>query len=118
MAEWIYNRNGKATAIDCCDCVYDSEGHFRLWISGNNLYNMQGHHVGWVDGGVFYDRNNRVIGFIRNYTGYIPSLPGMGGTPGMPGLGGRPGRPTFSLVPGRPGCSGWSDVLLEDYIVG
>lgn len=114
--EWVFNNKGDATAIDCGDCLYDRNGRFRLWISGNNLYNTRGYHVGWVEGGVFYDRNNRVLGFTLNRTGYIPYMPGVHGVSGMPGFGGRPGRPGFSGVPGRPGYSGWSDILLEDYI--
>ena len=53
MLEWIYNRNGRAVALNCDDCVFDSNGCFRLWKWENNLYNMNGNHVGWVEGGVF-----------------------------------------------------------------
>ena len=116
MAKWIFNRYGRATAIDCGDAVYDSCGRFRLWVYDGNLYNMYGYHVGWAEDGVFYDDQNMVIGFTLDYTGHLPSRPGVGGTPGMPGMCGRPARPGFSGEPGRPGYSGWSNCLLEDYI--
>ena len=61
MLEWIYNRNGRAVALNCDDCVFDSNGCFRLWKLENNLYNMNGNHVGWVEGGVFYDSQNPVL---------------------------------------------------------
>ena len=36
MAKWIFNRYGRATAIDCGDAVYDSCGRFRLWVYDGN----------------------------------------------------------------------------------
>lgn len=116
MANWIFNRNGIATAIDCGDAIYDRTGRFRIWIYGKNLYNMYGYHIGWTESGVFYDSQNRILGFTQNCTGYLPSRPGISGTPAIPGLSGRPGKPGFSGEPGRPGYSGWSSYLLEDYI--
>lgn len=116
MLEWIYNRNGRAVALNCDDCVFDSNGCFRLWKLENNLYNMNGNYVGWVEGGVFYDSQNRVLGFTRDHSKFLPSTPGICGTPGYPGISGKPGRPGFSGVPGRPGYCGWSTILMEDYI--
>jgi len=117
MLEWIYNRNGRAVALNCDDCVFDSNGCFRLWKWENNLYNMNGNHVGWVEGGVFYDSQNRVLGFTRDHSKSLPSTPGICGTPGYPGISGKPSRPGFSGVPGRPGYSEWSTILMEDYII-
>lgn len=99
MFKWIYNRNGKAVALHCEDCVYDSNGYFLLWIWENNLYNMNGYHVGWVDGGVFYDSDNRVRGFTRDRSKSLPSTPRICGTPGYPGMSDRPRRPGFSVRP-------------------
>lgn len=112
----IYDNNGQAGALLIGDAVYNKNGSFRLWVIGHNLYNTNGDHVGWTEGGVFYDSNNDVIGFIGDYTGHLPSNPGVCGAPGMPGIGGKPGRPGLSDEPGRPGYGGWSRVKLEDYI--
>ena len=115
--KWIFNRNGQAAALDCGDSIYDRDGRFHLWIIGRNLYSMNGHHVGWAENGVYYDSNNLVIGFTRDHTGHLPYSPGYGGEPGMPFyLSARPALMAHSGEPGRPGYSGWSEILLEDYI--
>ena len=116
MTKWIFNRNGRAAALDGGDAVYDSHGNLCFWVYGNNLYNRDGDHVGWTEGGVYYDSDNDVIGFVRDHTQDLPSNPGIGGTPGILLFLHRPGRPGFSGIPGRPGYGGWSDTLLEDYI--
>ena len=39
MTKWIFNRNGRAAALDGGDAVYDSHGNLCFWVYGNNLYN-------------------------------------------------------------------------------
>jgi hypothetical protein len=115
MTEWIYDRNGNASAILDGDCIRSDRGEVAAWVSGNNLYSLNGHHIGWFEDGVLSDSSNQVIGFIRNAT-RLPSRPGLSGTPGTPGFAGRPGRPGFSGVPGRPGRGGWSSNDLKNYL--
>jgi len=110
MAEWLFDRNGRASAILDGDMVRNDRGEVRLWIYGNNLYSLNGKHIGWFESGVLYDSANRSIGFTAGATGYLPSRPGLSGLPGMPGFSGVPGRPGFSGVPVRPGFGGWSAV--------
>lgn len=115
MAEWIYNKHGRATVLFENDCLRDNRGQVIAWIYGNNLYSLRGHHIGWFEGRVFYDNRNRALGFLYNHTGYLPSIPGLCGMPGLPGLAGRPGMPGLGGIPGRPGYGGWSETLIEDY---
>jgi len=115
MSDWIYDRNGNATAIFDGDCIRDDAGRVAAWISGSNVYSLNGQHIGWFENGVIYDSNNSALGFLRNATG-LSSRPGLSGTPGTPGFAGRPGRPGFAGTPGRPGRGGWSRHDLSDYI--
>jgi hypothetical protein len=115
MVEWIFDKNGKATAIFDADCIRTGAGDVAVWIARNNLYSLKGDHIGWFENGVFYDSNNNIIGFLRGASG-LSSRPGLSGLPGMPGFSGRPGRPGFSGVPGRPGKGGWSRYGLDGYI--
>jgi len=114
MNNWIFNRNGRASAILDSDCIRSSHGQVIAWISGNNVYTLQGKHCGWFEEAVLYDSHNRVLGFLQNATN-LSSRPGMGGIPGTPGFAGRPGRPGFSGTPGRPGYGGWSNEDLGTY---
>ena len=114
MAEWVYDKSGKATIILDDDCFRNSNGQVIAWISGTNIYSLQGKHIGWFEHGVIRDSNNSAIGFIKN-CGSLPSRPGLGGTPGMPGFSGRPGRPGFAGTPGKPGKGGWSNHALNSY---
>lgn len=115
--KWIFNRNGQAAALDCGDSIYDRNGRFQLWIIGHNLYSMYGHHVGWAENGIYYDSDNQVIGFTRDHTGHLPYSPGYCGEPGLPlFFSPKPALMAYAGEPGRPGYSGWSRILLEDYI--
>ena len=116
MAKWIFDKRGQASALDCGDSIYDKTGHFRLWIIDHNLFTMYGRHVDWYEEGVFYDSDNLVIGFTRDHMGYLPFFPGYAGEPMIPYLGGKPALPAIVSAPGRPGYSGWSNLLLVDYI--
>lgn len=118
MAKWIINRNGRASAIECDDLIRDKQGRFRLWIINGRLFDKVGNQVGWVENGVFYDSNNEVIGFTNDYTGTLPSIPGINALPAaMPGFGAQPAcRPVFHVINIRAGYGGWSDVLFENYI--
>lgn len=115
MADWIFNVNGDATIILNDVCLRNSYGNVIAWINYNNVYSLDGNHIGWFERGILYDSNNEVLGFIRNRTGHLPSIPGIGATPGMPGFSGRPGIPGLSGVPGRPGYGGWSNRNLATY---
>ncbi|MHA1232210.1 MAG: collagen-like triple helix repeat-containing protein [Candidatus Helarchaeota archaeon] len=115
MAQWVFNRNGKAKIIFEESCFRDARGRVVGWINNTNVFSLRGRHIGWYEHGVVYDRNNNTLGFIKNCTGYIPSFPGLSGTPGMPGFSGKPGRPGFSGIPGKPGRGGWSKYDLEFY---
>lgn len=116
MADWIFDRHGRATLILDSDCIRNSRGQVVAWISGDNVYTLQGRHCGWLEDGVLADSHNRVLGFLRNATGHLPSRPGIGGTPGTPGFAGRPGRPGLSGTPGKPGRGGWSNEDLAAYL--
>jgi hypothetical protein len=115
MAEWLYDRNGRATIIYDNDCFRNKFGKVVGWISNNNVYAVNGRHRGWYEKGVFYDANNRAIGFIRTASGSLPSRPNLGGAPGTPGFLPKPRRPLFAGTPGRPGFGGWSDEDLKNY---
>jgi len=115
MADWIFDANGNATIILDNDCFRDNYGRVIAWIDGNNVYSLNGYHIGWFEKGILYDSNNDVLGFLRNRTGHLPSIPGIGGTPGMPGFSGKPGKPGRSGTPGRPGYGGWSNENLRTY---
>lgn len=115
MADWIFNTNGDATIILDGDCLRNEYGEVIAWIYYDSAYSLNGNHVGWFENGILYDSNNDVLGFIQNRTGYLPSIPAMGGTPGMPGFSGRPGRPGLSGIPGRAGYGGWSNLNLNTY---
>lgn len=115
MAQWLFNRRGRATIIYDSNCFRNNGGHVVAWIYGDNVYSLKGRHVGWFEGGIFYDSHNNALGFLPNFTGYLPSIPAIGGSPGMPGFSGRPGRPGFSGIPGRPGYGGWSSYDLDSY---
>lgn len=116
MAEWVFDRRGRATLIVDDDCVRSRRGRVIGWISGSSVYSLRGTHGGWHEDGVFYDSANRAIGFVADASGGLPSRPGLSGTPGMPGFSGRPGRPGLGGVPGRPGRGGWSSVPLQVYL--
>lgn len=115
MAEWLFDRNGRARLLKDGDCFRNDRGSVVAWISGINVYCLGGQHVGWFDGGVLYDSKNRALGFGRDATGYLPYRPGLAGVPGIPGFAGRLGRPGFSGAPGQPGFGGWSDKDLSGY---
>jgi hypothetical protein len=115
MSEWIYDRQGQASAILDGDCVRTDGGEVAAWISGSNLYSLSGEHIGWFENGVLRDSDNQVIAFLREATD-LPSRPGLGGTPGTPGFSGKPGKPGFSGRPGRPGRGGWSEHNLTEYL--
>lgn len=114
-AYWIFNRNGQATIIWDGDCFRNKCGQVIAWTTKEFIYNIRGQHVGWFEEGVLYDSFNRALGFVRDCTGYLPSLPGISGTPGMPGFTGKPGKPIFSSPTGRPGLGSWSSENLENY---
>lgn len=69
MAQWLYNRRGKATLIDDEDCIRDRAGRVIAWISGNNIYLRSGRHAGWYEEGVLFDRENKALGSSSIYTG-------------------------------------------------
>ena len=79
MAEWIFNGNGNATIIFDDDCLRNSSGIVIAWVYNFSVYNLNGYHIGWFEKGILYDYNNDVLGFIRNRTGYLPSIPEIGG---------------------------------------
>ncbi|KAF0144893.1 MAG: Uncharacterized protein FD156_1464 [Nitrospirae bacterium] len=116
MSEWLFDRNGNASAILDRDCVRSNSGDVISWISDQNVYSLNGNHIGWFDRGVIYDSDNDVLGFTRNATGPLPSRPGLSETPSIQGFSGRPGRPSFGGVPGRPGYGGWSKHDLKQYL--
>ncbi len=76
MAEWIFDRNGNATAILDRDCIRTGSGDVAVWISGKNIYSLNGNHIGWFEHGVLYDSNNDAIGFLMDATG-LPGRPGL-----------------------------------------
>jgi hypothetical protein len=115
MSEWMYNKHGSARLILDDSRVRDSRGSVVGWLSGGNVYSLRGQHIGWFEGGVIYDSSNRALAFVRDHSGYLPYLPGLGGLPGMPGFAGIPGRPGFSGTPGRPGYGGWSEHDADEY---
>ena len=115
MTEWIFDRNGMAKLLFDDDCIRNDTGQVIAWISGVNVYSLNGRHVGWFENGVLYDSKNKMLGFIRNVSGYLPSMPGISGVPGTPGLSGKPGRPGLSGNPGRPSYGGWSEENLGKY---
>lgn len=115
MADWIFNKNGRATLIYDNDCLRNDHGQVIAWIYNYSFFSLKGKHKGWVEEGIFYDSNNSIIGFLSSYTGHLPSIPDTSGKPGMPGFAGRPGRSGFIGVPGRPGFEGWSTSNFEDY---
>jgi hypothetical protein len=115
MPEWVFNRNGRAVIVFDDDCLRNGYGQVVAWIYNINVYDLNGNHIGWYEHGILYDSNNNVLGFIRNRTGHLPSIPGIGGIPGTPGFAGKPGRPGLGGTPGRAGFGGWSNTLMEDY---
>jgi len=115
MTDWIYNIIGIATIIYDNDCLRDNNGQVIAWVNGINVYSLNGDHIGWFEKGILYDSSNDILGFIKNRTGNLPSIPGIGGTPGTPGFAGRPGKSGFSGAPGRPGYGGWSSSDLNKY---
>lgn len=115
MADWIFNKRGKATIIFDNDCFRDKRGTVIGFRKGEDVYSLRGKHIGWFEEGVLFDARNKVLGFLSNATGPLPSTPGISGSPGMPGFSGMPGWPGFSGTPGRPGYSGWSELDLEEY---
>ena len=108
MAEWLFDKGGRACLILDQDRVRSNRGVVVGWISGSNVYSLSGQHIGWFEGGVIYDSRNAALAFARSHSGSIPNTPGLAGTPGMPGLAGIPGRPGLAGAPGRPGRGGWS----------
>jgi hypothetical protein len=115
MAEWMFDRNGRACLILDGDRVRNDTGDVVGWISGSGVYSLRGRHIGWYEGGVIYDSSNCALAFTANRTGSLPSVPGLGGTPGMPGFSGVPGRPGLSGAPGKPGRGGWSSHAPRTY---
>ena len=115
MADWMFDRRGRAALIVDGGCFRSGRGTVVAWISGDNAYSLGGRHVGWFENGVLYDSQNRALGFLRDATGYLPARPGTAGSPGMPGFGGTPGRPGLRGIPGRPGYGGWSPADLATY---
>ena len=106
MADWLFDKSGRATLILDDDCIRDPNGLVVAWISGGSVHTLGGAHCGWFEDGVVYDSGNRALAFVSTATGL--SRPGLAGAPGMPGFAGKPGKPGLSGVPGRPGRSGWS----------
>ena len=115
MAEWMFDRHGKARIIWDSDKLRSSHGVVVAWIEEPNVYFRGGRHAGWIEDGVLFDSHNRVLGFLRDAEGNLPSRPGLAGTPGMPGLAGTPGRPGFAGAPGRPGRGGYSSDDIAEY---
>ena len=118
MADWLYDRQGRAALIFDTDCLRNRFGKVVAWISSKNVHGTNGRHRGWFENGVLYDSQNRTIGFARNAAGRLPSRPGLGGAPGTPGFLPRPRRPLFAGTPGRPGYGGWSEEDLKSYFPG
>ena len=116
MAEWLFDRHGKACVIWDDTKIRDNRGKVIAWLGGNNVYSLSGRHIGWFDGGVIFDSTNSALAFSRNRTTGLPSSPGLSGTPGMPGFAGTPGRPGHSGTPGRPGRGGWSSQDAATYL--
>lgn len=110
MAEWLFDGSGQALIIVDNDAFVDKTGGTIGWIHGINVSTLYGQHVGWYEGGVLYDSRNQAVAFAQSRTGYLPSMPGIGGAPGMPGFSGRPARPGLAGAPGRPGHGGWSNL--------
>ena len=115
MAEWLFDRNGKAQIIEDSDCFRSADGRVIGWIIVNGAHSLAGRHVAWYEDGVLYDGSNLAIGFRSRATGYLPSRPGLSQTPDLPGFAGRPGRPGLSAVVGRPGSGGWSHIRLDRF---
>jgi hypothetical protein len=105
MAEWLFDRSGRARILLDSDKLRNNHGQVIAWLSENNLYSLGGRHIGRFEGGVAFDSQNRPIAFARNPTVGLPSVPGISGTP----------RPGFGGVPGRPGRGGWSQHDVEEY---
>ena len=118
MAEWMFDKNGNARLLLDGGRVRDDGGAVVGWINGGNVYSLGGEHIGWFEGGVIYDGDNCALAFTRKRSGFLPSVPGLGGTPGMPGFCGVPGRPGFSGTPGKPGRGGWSTHDASQYFSG
>lgn len=116
MADWMYDRNGRARIIFDNGKIRSAQGRVIAWIGGSSLFSLQGRHIGWFEGGVMSDSRNCPIAFLRQRTAGLPSVPGIGGTPGMPGFAGVPGRPGFPGTPGRPARGGWSQMDVEDFL--
>ena len=105
MAEWLFDRNGKAQIIEDSDCFRSADGRVIGWIIGNGAHSLAGRHVAWYEDGVLYDGSNLAIGFRSRATGYLPSRPGLSQTPDMPGWPFRRCRPSrvWRLVAYPPG---------------
>lgn len=69
MADWMFDRRGRAALIVDGGCFRSGRGTVVAWISGDNAYSLGGRHVGWFENGVLYDSQNRALGFLRDATG-------------------------------------------------
>jgi hypothetical protein len=81
MAEWLFDRGGRARILHDSDKLRNNQGQVIAWISENNVYCLRGRHVGWFEGGVVFDSRNCPI-VARNRTIGLPSVPGIGGRRG------------------------------------
>lgn len=115
MAEWMFDRHGKARIIFDGGKLRSSHGVVIAWIKEPNVYFLSGQHAGWFEKGILFDSHNHVLGFLQNVEGHLPWKPGLAGTPGMPGLAGTPSSPGFAGTPGRPGQGGWSSKDIAEY---
>ena len=52
MAQWAFNRNGKAKIIFDESCFRDARGRVVGWINNTNVFNLRGRHIGWYEHGV------------------------------------------------------------------
>jgi hypothetical protein len=118
MAEWVFDKQGRAALIYDRDCFRSKIGKVVAWLSNNNVYGTNGRHRGWFEKGIFYDSNNRAVGFTRDATGSLPSRPSTGGIPSTPPFFAKPLKPLFAGTPSRPGPGGWSDEDLKGYLGG
>ena len=54
MAEWMFDRRGRAAFIVDGDCFRSGRGTVVAWISGDDAYALGGRRVGWFENGVLY----------------------------------------------------------------
>ena len=116
MAEWLFDRKGKACLFLYYDRFIDSDGHTVGWLVNNNVYAMDGKHIGWFENDVLYDGHNRTIAFQRDAIVCLPSVPWTEAAPGIPPISEEPEKPDLRGEPGRPGYAmGWSDEDIAEF---